>query len=112
MITFPIGSYFLSVDLIFGGTSCILHSSLLKDDITIHNVSNRPIHHFPKPHLSNFPFPNKHEGNSTYAGATAAIVANVVLLSYVVVAFNDDKSEREADLASGAIQPSEGRKDR
>jgi hypothetical protein len=51
-------------------------------------------------------------GNSTYAGATAAIVANIVLLSYVVVAFNDDKSEREADLASGAIQPSEGRKDR
>jgi hypothetical protein len=39
-------------------------------------------------------------GNSTYAGATAAIVANIVLLSY------------EADLASGAIQPSEGRKDR
>ncbi|GAB7334207.1 hypothetical protein MBLNU13_g06263t2 [Cladosporium sp. NU13] len=69
MITFPIGSYFLSVNTIFGG-------------------------------------------NSTYAGATAAIVANIVLLSYVVVAFNDDKSEREADLASGAIQPSEGRKDR
>ncbi|KAM0709140.1 hypothetical protein Q7P35_003176 [Cladosporium inversicolor] len=69
MITFPIGSYFLSVNMIFGG-------------------------------------------NSTYAGATAAIVANIVLLSYVVVAFNDDKSEREADLASGAIQPSEGRKDR
>lgn len=55
---------------------------------------------------------NSPPGNSTYAGATAAIVANIVLLSYVVVAFNDDKSEREADLASGAIQPSEGRKDR
>lgn len=51
-------------------------------------------------------------GNSTYAGATAAIVANIVLLSYVVVAFQDDKSEREADIASGLIQPSEGRKDR
>ncbi|KAL1585728.1 Vacuolar ATPase assembly integral membrane protein VMA21 [Cladosporium halotolerans] len=58
MITLPIGSYFLSVNALFGG-------------------------------------------NSTYAGALAAVVANVVLLSYVVVAFNDDKSEREADAAEG-----------
>ncbi|KAM0724234.1 hypothetical protein Q7P37_000116 [Cladosporium fusiforme] len=64
MITLPIGSYFLSVNAIFGG-------------------------------------------NSTYAGATAAVVANIVLLSYVVVAFNDDKSEREADMAAG-----EGRKEK
>ncbi|KXL42765.1 MAG: hypothetical protein FE78DRAFT_153708, partial [Acidomyces sp. 'richmondensis'] len=53
MITFPIGSYFLTVDKIF-------------------------------------------HGNSTYAGATAAIVANMVLVGYVIVAFQDDKSEREA----------------
>ncbi|EMF10601.1 vacuolar ATPase assembly integral membrane protein VMA21 [Sphaerulina musiva SO2202] len=55
MITFPIGSYFLSVNLLFGG-------------------------------------------NSTYAGGLAALVANVVLIGYVVVAFNDDKSEREAAI--------------
>ena len=33
-------------------------------------------------------------GNSTWAGATAAVMANVVLIAYVVVAFKDDESER------------------
>ncbi|KAL5347102.1 vacuolar ATPase assembly integral membrane protein vma21 [Pseudogymnoascus australis] len=33
------------------------------------------------------------DGNSTYAGATAAIMANVVLVGYIVVAMNEDQSE-------------------
>jgi hypothetical protein len=32
-------------------------------------------------------------GNATYAGATAALTANVVLLAYVVVAMKEDQSE-------------------
>lgn len=33
-------------------------------------------------------------GNSTWAGATAAVMANVVMIAYVIVAFKDDESER------------------
>jgi len=50
MVILPIGTYFVSVDTVFGG-------------------------------------------NSTYAGAAAAIMANVVLVGYVVVAMMEDQSE-------------------
>jgi len=33
------------------------------------------------------------EGNSTFAGATAAVMANVVLVAYVVVAMREDQSD-------------------
>jgi len=50
MIVCPIGSYFLTLNMLFGG-------------------------------------------NSTYAGALAAITANVVLIGYVIVAFREDQSD-------------------
>ncbi|GAB7341620.1 hypothetical protein MBLNU457_7820t1 [Dothideomycetes sp. NU457] len=55
MITVPIGTYFLTLNTIYGG-------------------------------------------NSTYSGATAAFMANVVLIGYVIVAFKEDQSER-AEMA-------------
>ncbi|KAI4787126.1 hypothetical protein E4T45_13825 [Aureobasidium sp. EXF-8846] len=35
-----------------------------------------------------------YSGNSTFAGATAAIIANVVLIGYVIVAMREDAGER------------------
>jgi len=34
------------------------------------------------------------KGNATYAGGLAAIIANVVLVAYVIVAWNEDLDER------------------
>ncbi|KAK4952318.1 vacuolar ATPase assembly integral membrane protein vma21 [Elasticomyces elasticus] len=57
MVTFPLGSYFLTVNTIF-------------------------------------------KGNTTYAGGFAAFMANVVLIGYVIVAFQDDKTEQAIDAAN------------
>jgi len=33
-------------------------------------------------------------GNATYAGAFAAVMANVVLIAYIIVAMREDQSDR------------------
>ncbi|RYP89650.1 hypothetical protein DL770_004228 [Monosporascus sp. CRB-9-2] len=53
MVVVPIGSYFVTVNTVFGG-------------------------------------------NSSYAGGLAAIMANVVLVGYIIVAMNEDQSEQLA----------------
>ena len=45
-------------------------------------------------------------GNSTYAGATAAIMANAVLIAYVFVAMTEDAEEQKGE------KKKESRKDR
>jgi len=36
-------------------------------------------------------------GNSTWAGVTAAVTANVVLFAYIFVAWQEDQGERAAE---------------
>ncbi|KAK4230580.1 hypothetical protein QBC38DRAFT_469121 [Podospora fimiseda] len=49
---------------------------------------------------------NLFSGNSTYAGALAAIMANVVLIGYILVAMAEDQSDREEEKRK------EGKKDK
>ena len=38
-------------------------------------------------------------GNATYAGASAAVVANVVLICYVLEAMREDKGDQQHEKA-------------
>ncbi|KAF3346133.1 hypothetical protein VD0002_g9809 [Verticillium dahliae] len=47
------------------------------------------------------------KGNSTFAGAFAAVMANVVLIAYIVVAMKEDQTEQDEKKTKG-----DGKKDR
>ena len=68
MIAGPIGTYFLTLNTIFKG--CLSRVPHVSTSLRLCS------------------------GNSTWAGATAAIMANVVLIAYVIVAMKEDESEK------------------
>ena len=72
MVAGPIGTYFMTVHSIFQGLSAT--GTLQEWKFT----------------------KGADSGNSTWAGATAAIVANIVLIAYVMVSIKDDQSEKLA----------------
>jgi O-antigen/teichoic acid export membrane protein len=45
---------------------------------------------------ANFPLITD-KGNTTYAGALAAVMANVVLVAYIILAFQDDQAEQREE---------------
>lgn len=102
MIVVPIGSYFVTVNNVFNG-GFPFYLSRAQVDIgkrRNHFVWSALLLTSSPPLLPPFFWSFvSWTGNSTYAGALAAIMANVVLITYVVVAMNEDQSEQLAKEA-------------
>lgn len=81
MIVVPIGSYFASVNTIYKGMLCTHINGAIQS--SWFNAMYAPAVKI-----------DPSAGNSTYAGATAAIMANVVLIAYVFVAMREDQSDQ------------------
>ena len=73
MICIPIGSYFLSVNTVFGGKSVVVLQTAIYWYGLVTKLSS---------------------GNATYSGAFAAFMANVVLIAYIIVAMREDESDK------------------
>jgi vacuolar ATPase assembly integral membrane protein VMA21 len=79
MIVVPIGSYFLTVNTVFKGTCPLVRTHRIKVLVAMFVTSKQYSYIL---------------GNSTYAGGLAALMANVVLIGYVIVAMNEDQSDQ------------------
>lgn len=77
MIIVPIGSYFATVHTVFNGKMLPTHA--------IHIYANQP------------DLINPFAGNSSMAGGMAAVLANVVLISYIIVAMKEDQTESKPE---------------
>lgn len=73
MVVLPIGSYFLTVNTVFRGMPLPSSASCRH-----HHVS------------ANYSL----LGNSSFAGGFAAVMANVVLIAYIIVAMNEEQTEQ------------------
>ena len=72
MIVVPIGSYFLTVNTIFAGK--------LRCGFVLGPAQTKWL--------------NLLTGNATYSGGFAAIMANVVLVAYIIVAMREDQTDQ------------------
>lgn len=81
MVVAPLGSYYITLNTIFKGAA--------------KNPTPPPIF-FSEAYMGT----GKQIGSNTLAGATAAVVANVVLIAYVIVAVIEDNAENENDKKS------------
>ena len=84
MVVLPIGGYFLTVKTVFRGE--FLHLDPLLDGVIICIVLVPAQHNADIDTL----------GSAVYAGAFAALMANVVLIGYVLVAMKEDQSDQLA----------------